>query len=893
MADTFAPKLQSEIGYEQPLNSPMVIPPSNAKAESLQLFSNMLSTAGDIYNALQPTAAEKKSAQDKQNSDYASNELARIEAIREEKGDSAATAEENLFAVNFTSRGGNIDTNFQEFYQAATGRPFKGFGMTDDQYVVNQLRQTPDYQASFIAASAVLGPDASSEDKDRYSLGQMSKVNAAADLVNRTKADASIKWTQETETAYVTGLNQMFNVIIGSAVGSEGSAITPSSIEALALGWEGKKYEYTRPANITDDQWKPIQAKVDSINGFVEQMKAVAASPSKDKQVFMDRLTLAIGEHINSGGNVENAAVALLAMSDINSFINNSGIVTAKVLDSLSARSKDFNKVKMVDLSTALAEATNSPLNGTFSPNEVITELPEQYKDMFANVDAKQHLKDLEANKILSDLITPANIQTPEAKKQWADSVAGIGITLLNSDSIYSDTFIKKYLGNRTLYENLNILDGVDQSTANTVRVVLRSGIANQRIVQEKNLAAIESTMPVVWDGSKYVINSEALAAKVTGNITSALGSADRRKAIMTANASNFVSQLALKYNNDLAAAALDGWRKIERTDWKDSTLTSAGLHNLDEALSRRGSLTVMNQALEALRVDTGEDIAGDTRKALDATKTTSQPVSVAFDIVRSFEGYRENSYYDVNAYRTGYGSDTVTKADGTVAKVTKDTMVTREDAERDLARRLPEFNASAERKVGSKVWSALDETTRGPLLSIAYNYGSIPDRLMEAIKSGDNEAIATAVEGLAGDNKGINSDRRMQEAQIIRTGEVTPYSEGQTSYPSQRASEPEQAAATKTGSGVTLGTSFTPAEVTARAVVDDAATTGSEAVIPKETTGDADQTTAKRLQPDYGNSVSNFLGEIGAYLGNLSGEKSAELASRADAILKELDKRK
>jgi hypothetical protein len=55
-----------------------------------------------------------------------------------------------------------------------------------------------------------------------------------------------------------------------------------------------------------------------------------------------------------------------------------------------------------------------------------------------------------------------------------------------------------------------------------------------------------------------------------------------------------------------------------------------------------------------------------------------------------------------VNALRTGYGSDTVTLADGRVVPVTADTRVTREDAERDLARRVQtEFIPRAAQAVG------------------------------------------------------------------------------------------------------------------------------------------------------------------------------------------------
>lgn len=143
--------------------------------------------------------------------------------------------------------------------------------------------------------------------------------------------------------------------------------------------------------------------------------------------------------------------------------------------------------------------------------------------------------------------------------------------------------------------------------------------------------------------------------------------------------------------------------------------------------------------------------------------------VGDAAQLVRGFEGFRSGAYYDVNAHRVGYGSDTITKADGTVEKVTPETFVTREDAERDLARRVREFRNDAREKIGQAEWAALPKPAQDALTSIAYNYGSVPDRLLDAARSGDTIALAEAVDSLAADNKGINRKRRAREAEIIR----------------------------------------------------------------------------------------------------------------------------
>lgn len=139
-------------------------------------------------------------------------------------------------------------------------------------------------------------------------------------------------------------------------------------------------------------------------------------------------------------------------------------------------------------------------------------------------------------------------------------------------------------------------------------------------------------------------------------------------------------------------------------------------------------------------------------------------------NLIKEREGYIEKPKYDVNAYRAGYGSDTVTRADGSVERIKPGMSVNREDAERDLQRRIQtEFVPKAAAKVGEENWSRLPENTRAALTSIAYNYGTIPSRIVPAVQSGNTEEIAKAIESLAGDNKGVNAGRRMQEANIAR----------------------------------------------------------------------------------------------------------------------------
>lgn len=145
--------------------------------------------------------------------------------------------------------------------------------------------------------------------------------------------------------------------------------------------------------------------------------------------------------------------------------------------------------------------------------------------------------------------------------------------------------------------------------------------------------------------------------------------------------------------------------------------------------------------------------------------------------LLRKFEGFIPYAKYDVNAFRTGYGSDTVTRVDGTVVKVTENTKVTREDAERDLARRAQIFANQAKREISATSWDKLTPNAQAALTSYIYNYGTLTrtDSVIKAAQisaeSGDMTALANAIRSRQTDNKGINAKRRNQEADYILKG--------------------------------------------------------------------------------------------------------------------------
>lgn len=142
----------------------------------------------------------------------------------------------------------------------------------------------------------------------------------------------------------------------------------------------------------------------------------------------------------------------------------------------------------------------------------------------------------------------------------------------------------------------------------------------------------------------------------------------------------------------------------------------------------------------------------------------------LTLDTIKKFEGFASKAYWDVNAWRAGYGSDTITYADGRVVSIKKGMIVLKADAERDLSRRADQFESRARSQVTKMMWDTFSDSVKAGLISMTYNYGSLPTRVVVAAKTGVIADIADAVESCQTHNNGVNRRRRILEAKLIRS---------------------------------------------------------------------------------------------------------------------------
>ena len=147
--------------------------------------------------------------------------------------------------------------------------------------------------------------------------------------------------------------------------------------------------------------------------------------------------------------------------------------------------------------------------------------------------------------------------------------------------------------------------------------------------------------------------------------------------------------------------------------------------------------------------------------------------VNVSTKALMKFEGFKSKPYDDRKkgadkpVWRVGYGSDKYMER-GKIFPVDQDTIVNEAQAKQDLDRRIKtDFLPIIKNNIGDS-WDGLSNNAKGAIMSITYNYGRVPNRIRDAINTGDVDKISTAIRSLATDDEGINRNRRLAEAELV-----------------------------------------------------------------------------------------------------------------------------
>ena len=612
MAGIFAPKLQSEVAYERPVEQP-------------SMLGALAGLGGDFlqsYSASQRSGGASGSTKvDPQLGTFAKG-LERVEAIRNEKGEQAALIAERQLATNFAMQGVEFDTDYQNVYTKTTGRVWAGYGRNNEDFMREQSLQDPQVQASYVASYALLPQDATDEQRIEYAIGQRATIQASSDVIARSKAEQGYQWSVQTEAAYNNAIDTFLNTNLGALVATQqqGGTVGPQSLANLSASWSQLKVGVSRPSGVLDDQWKSTQAKITSIDNLLTTLTKASSS-----DVLFEEITTALVRTLiaEGDGSPESILAAATAIKDPTSFRDLSGL-GGRIDDFIMTVGKSINlDISQPQLFGHIAEQTG--LGETVGGNITIDTLPASVASKVEGLSPQQWLDGLKASGQFTALTDANTLQRPEGRQQFVENSAGIGAVLMGmgNDDFLSASFLTELVGNRQFIQNVKTLDSVDPEGATVARTYVRSGLNTELVRQQRNLAAVEATSTATWNGSNYVIDQEQLRTKVP-----------------TSRIEDFNRSLQKNYGGDILSGVRDGFRRMN--DVTD-VVQLAGLYNLEGAVDRRDAIGVINETLKGLAV---EEPAGAI--TFDVGQLSGQTSTDLITTAESVLGLNEDKQKDV-----------------------------------------------------------------------------------------------------------------------------------------------------------------------------------------------------------------------------------------------------
>lgn len=616
MAGVFSPQFQGDVAYERPIEQPSAL---GALAGLGEFFVGQY---GDKL-AQDAKAAGSRSSKIDPNLAVFQQGLERVQAIRDQQGETAGLIAERRLAQNFAMAGIDFGTEYQNVYKTTTGREWAGYGRDVESLMREEALKDPQVQASFIASYAMLPQDASDEARLEYALGQKATLQASADIIARSKAEGGIRWNTQTEAAYGQAIDTFLNTNMGALVATNqgGGRVGPQSLANMQASWSQLKVNISRPSGVSDDQWKATQEKITNIDNMISSLQKAASS-----DVLFEEITTALASNLIKQGDGDTTSIvaAMTAIKDPSVLSNLGGLNVETFLMDVG-KSINLNITQPQLFSHLLQQPGASAENGVVT----VETLPPSIASRVEGLSPQQYYDGLKASGKLTGLTDQNALQRPEGRQQFVENAAGIGAVLMSmdNDQFLSPSFLKELVGNPQFLRNVKALEGVDAEGATVAKSYIVSGLNTERVRQERNLASLEGLAnSATWNGQTYVVNRQALEGRASGM-----------------RIQEFEKSLTRYYGGDLVAAARDGFKRMyDVTD----VLQVGGFFNLEQAMLRRDALGTITNTVNTLNPPT--EVAGTVDLTME-TLSGRAPMDL-ITTAQSALGLNENGQRDLVA---------------------------------------------------------------------------------------------------------------------------------------------------------------------------------------------------------------------------------------------------
>lgn len=493
MADAFAPKLTSDVRFNQPVEAPSALGALAGLGGffAKEFFGN--GGGGPTTTKGDPNLATFRAG------------LERVEAIRQEKGEMAALVAERTLASNFAMAGVTLGKDYEDIYRTTTGRQWSGYGQDIESTVMQDMMKRPEFQSAYVASYAV-APDLDEEGRIQWATENLATKEAAAIEVQKAASEAGYKWTRNTEAAYNTEIDNFLNTGLGalSLTTQRGGRITPNDILSLQAQWGQKKVVLKRPANVSDDQWKATEDRFKKVDGLLDTLSKAASS-----EALLEEYTTAIASTVAKGGSVDAIAAGIVSIKNPELLKGLTGVDFEEILMKAGEGNLQL-PVSTLNLFGHVLSDQGS-LTGDTNPNAYLSTLPDDVKASIEGKTPEQVFKGLEASGLLAGMVQSADLIDRASREQFVTNAATMGAVLMsNPDGQFlSDASLKKLIANPQFIRNIIGLDVIDPEGATVARKFVRSGLNVEKARQVANFGQINAYLDdrgIVWDGSAYVL---------------------------------------------------------------------------------------------------------------------------------------------------------------------------------------------------------------------------------------------------------------------------------------------------------------------------------------------------------------------------------------------------
>lgn len=240
-------------------------------------------------------------------------QLGRAQDLRLAGREDEALRLESRVSTEFVIRGGSLeDDRAKSLVTQMTGRP-ENFtpGMSQEEFMQQQVMETPEYQGFFFGTYAS-HPTATDAERQEIALGQVAMSQATAGVI----AESAHNWTAASGPAYTQKIIEFNTLLQGglAMIRDQGGSVSLTDIQTARAEFNSFRANMVRPPNVTDAQWAPIATQLSAVESNLEYLEKLAGRDNVDAT-----LGLAMVEQIQSVEGItelEKNALARMILAD-------------------------------------------------------------------------------------------------------------------------------------------------------------------------------------------------------------------------------------------------------------------------------------------------------------------------------------------------------------------------------------------------------------------------------------------------------------------------------------------------------------------------------------------------------------------------------------------------